>query len=100
LDVPDVSAISRYLATLESCGNGIFIADGSTSSVDDPGAFLEVLQEIGVNKTPSALVEWAVDRDDIALICHYYCRGNGESEEIDVLERQVPSNPRPFSLQP
>jgi len=55
------------LPTLQSSSNIVLVANGSTSSVDKPGALLEVLEKIGVYKAARTLVQRAVNRYDIAL---------------------------------
>lgn len=52
---------------LDGRRDGILVANGAASGVDEPCTLLEVLQEIGVDKSKCTLVEGAVDSYDIAL---------------------------------
>jgi hypothetical protein len=67
LDIPNVTCIARELTALESFSDGFLVTDGSTSGVDQPCAFLEVLQQLCIYEASSPLVQWAVYSDDIAL---------------------------------
>ena len=58
---------TAQLAALQSCSDGILVADGATGSVDEPCALLEVREQLSVDETAGSLVEGAVDGDDIAL---------------------------------
>jgi len=67
LDVPNITRISRQLTTLESLSNSIFVADGTTSSVNEPGALLEVFQKFSVDESPCSFVQRAIDCNNITL---------------------------------
>jgi len=65
LDVPDVASVSGNVAALESVDNSHAVADGTTGSVDDPGALLHLGDGLSVDEAASALVQRAVDGQDI-----------------------------------
>jgi hypothetical protein len=84
LDVPDIAwgisfsqaqaqssltrtRVTRQLAASESPGDGILVANGTTSRVYEPSTLLEVFQEFVVYEAPGAFVKRAVDGHDIAL---------------------------------
>ena len=50
------TCVSPELPTLQSSSNIVLVANGSTSSVDKPGALFEVLEKVGVNKAARTLV--------------------------------------------
>ena len=55
------------MPTLDGGSDIILVADSTTSGVDEPCALLEALQELCIDETTSALVQRAVDGDDVAL---------------------------------
>lgn len=67
LHVPDVTSVAGELTARERGGDVVFVTDGTARGVDEPCALLEVLQELGVDETASALVQRAVDGNDVAL---------------------------------
>jgi hypothetical protein len=67
LDIPHVSGIAVQLTGLDGRCDGIFVADRATGSVDEPGAFLEMREEVGVDETDGAFVQRTVDGDDVTL---------------------------------
>ena len=67
LDIPYITSISIQLSTLESSGNIILITNGTASSIDKPSAFLEVLEQISIDKSTGSFVQRAVDSDNVTL---------------------------------
>ena len=67
LHVPHVAAVARELPALERLRDRVLVADRAARGVDDPGALLEVLEQLGVAEAARALVQGAVDGDDVAL---------------------------------
>lgn len=55
------------MSRLEGRSDSVLVANGTTSSVDEPCALLEVLEEFSVDESASTLVERAVDGDDVTL---------------------------------
>lgn len=55
------------MAAGKGTGDRIFVADRTTGSVHEPGALLEVLQEIVIHETPSTFVKGTVDGNNITL---------------------------------
>jgi hypothetical protein len=55
------------LTRLDGLGDGVFVADGTTSGVDEPCTLLEVLEKIGVDESTGTFVEGAVDGNEITL---------------------------------
>ena len=62
------TSVTPELAALQSVGDSVFVADRTTSSVDQPCSFLEVLQEVRVYKSACPFVQRTVDSDNIALM--------------------------------
>lgn len=67
LHVPHVARVPVELAGLECGGDVLGDADRAARGVDEPGAGLEVREEVGVYEPARALVQGRVDRDDVAL---------------------------------
>lgn len=55
------------MTRLDGLGDGVLVADGTTSGVDEPCTLLKVLEKIGVDESTGTFVEGAVDGDEIAL---------------------------------
>ena len=55
------------MAALDRLSNRVLVADRAARGVDDPRALLEVLEQLSVDEAARALVQGAVDGDDIAL---------------------------------
>lgn len=59
------------LTALQRCCDSIFVTDGTTSGVHEPGTLLEVFEEVCVHQATGTLVQRAVDGHDVALqMCH------------------------------
>ena len=56
LDVPHITCVSVELAGFHGVGDGVFVADCAAGGVDEPGAFLEVFEEVGVDEVTGAFV--------------------------------------------
>jgi len=67
LDVPDVPRVSIEFTALDGRGDCFFVADRATSGVHQPRTILEVLEQAGVDQPTGTLMQWSVDRDDVAL---------------------------------
>jgi hypothetical protein len=67
LHVPHVARVAGQLPALERLRDRVLVADRAARGVHEPGAPLEVLEELGVDEAPRALVQWAVHGDDVAL---------------------------------
>jgi hypothetical protein len=67
LDIPHVARVAVELTALDGRRDGVRVADGATRGVDEPGTLLEVLEQVGVDEPTGALVQRAVDGDDVAL---------------------------------
>lgn len=74
MDIPDVTGITREVATLESSLDGRAITDGTTGGVDEPSALFKVLEEFGVDETAGTFVQGAVNGDDVAEGDHFLKR--------------------------
>jgi hypothetical protein len=57
---PDISGVSVKLTALESIGNILPDADGTSGSVDEPSSLLHFRNEVLVEQSLGALVEWGV----------------------------------------
>lgn len=85
LDVPDVTSVActklsvrvprqmqwlgtRKVSALEGLCDGIFVTDGTSSSVNEPGSLLEMREEFFVDEALRSLVQGAVDGDDVTLM--------------------------------
>lgn len=108
LDVPHVTSITVELAALDSSGDGVGVADGTTSSVYEPCTLksvsqlageglqrvvtdlLEVLEELLVDEAFCTLVQRAVHSDNITL---RRPRGQtrGQSDDYMILTRETNS---------
>lgn len=55
------------MTRLDGLGDGVLVADGTTSGVDEPCTLFKVLEKIGVDESTGTFVEGAVDGDEIAL---------------------------------
>jgi hypothetical protein len=67
LDVPHIARVSVQVAGLDGVGDRVLVANRAARGVDEPRALLEVLEQVRVNEPARALVQRAVDRDDVAL---------------------------------
>lgn len=76
------------MAAGQGTGNSILVANRTTSRVHEPGTLLEVLQEIVVDETLGAFVEWAVDSHDITLVLTLNV--SVASRTVRLLERPCP----------
>ena len=56
LDVPDVACVAVELPGLDRGGDVLGVADRAAGGVDEPGAFLEVFEEVGVDEVAGAFV--------------------------------------------
>lgn len=65
--VPDVTTVARQVSTVDGLGNSLSIADGTSSSVDEPSARLERADVVLVDQVDGLLVQWAVDGNHITL---------------------------------
>ncbi|KAH3661042.1 hypothetical protein OGATHE_005374 [Ogataea polymorpha] len=64
---PHVSTVSSKLSALDGGCNVLGHADGTSGGVDEPGALLEVLEQLCVHQALRAGVQWTVDRDNVGL---------------------------------
>jgi hypothetical protein len=55
------------VATCKGSGDGVLVTDGTTSGVDEPCTLFEVLEKVSVNEAKCALVQRAVDCDNVTL---------------------------------
>ena len=67
LHVPHVARVTGQLPTLERLRDGVLVADRTAGGVHEPGAPLEVLEELRVDEASRTLVQWAVHSDNVAL---------------------------------
>jgi hypothetical protein len=67
LNVPHVARVPVQVAGLHGVGDGVLVADRAARGVDEPRTLLEVLEQVRVYEPARALVQRAVDRDDVAL---------------------------------
>jgi hypothetical protein len=67
LHVPHVARVPVQVAGLDGIGDRVLVADRAACGVDEPRALLEVLEQVRVHEPARALVQGAVDRDDVAL---------------------------------
>lgn len=67
LVVPDVTTVAEEVSALDGSLDGIGVADGTTSRVDEPGTLLHALDRVGIDEVLGALVEGAVDSNDVTL---------------------------------
>ncbi|KAH3671631.1 hypothetical protein OGAPHI_000336 [Ogataea philodendri] len=64
---PDVSTVASELARLDCGCNVLSNTDGTSGGVDQPGALLEVLEQVCVDQALGSSVQWTVDRDNVGL---------------------------------
>lgn len=55
------------MTTCKGSGDGVLVTDGTTSSVDEPCTLLEALEKVSVHEAKCALVQRAVDCDNVTL---------------------------------
>ena len=67
LHVPHVARVASQLSARERVRHRVFVADRAAGGVHEPRATLEVLEELGVDQVPCALVQRAVYGHDVAL---------------------------------
>jgi hypothetical protein len=97
LHVPHITRVSVQLSALDGRSDRILVANGTTSSVNEPSALLEVLEQFSVNESAGSLVQRAVDCDDVALgyhflevlhsACIYSLGGGGRERRVIVVEK-------------
>ena len=67
LHVPHVPGVARELSALQRRGDSILVADRAARGVHEPRALLEALEQLRVHEPARALVQRAVDSDDVTL---------------------------------
>jgi len=67
LNIPYITSVTSKLSALDCSSYGIRITDRTTSGIDKPSSLLEVLEEIGIDKTLGAFMQGAIYSNDVAL---------------------------------
>lgn len=67
MHLPHIARVPVQLSRGEGGLDGVGVADGAPGGVNQPGAGLEVREEVRVNEMVGAGVKGCVDRDDVAL---------------------------------
>ena len=67
LHIPHVARVACKLSARECRCDRVLVADRAAGGVHEPGAPLEVLEEIRINEATRAVVQRAVHGDDVAL---------------------------------
>lgn len=60
------------MAAFQGLLNRESVTDGTTRGVYDPRALLDMLQSLLVDQATSALVQWAIDGDNVTLCEHVF----------------------------
>lgn len=67
LDVPDIPGVPVELTGLNGSHYRVLVADRATSSVHQPGALLEMVEQFVVDQPAGGLIKRSIDCDNITL---------------------------------